>query len=326
MDSLEFQKLMEHTFKSSFIVNILSKLYSKEISKEDYIKLLNEKKSEIAKQNPSLSEIGKYQKLMTISDEKIETLSTNATSESLKTKIKTDNIDTKKIIKFSYSFYYILFLLIVFTSSLLLSAKNVKFGRPVLIKNETTPKEHDLRFLQRINENGTNFELFSDERNMKLNFKEYSLLILPKMKKLIIPTIEGALGFFTKFGLVIINLYTAILGRFYDKKFVRWVKIRVAVLFFFLPIIRLYIVNKINNNYITNYQNEELNFYKSKELFQYNPKNLPYNLNIEIPNCLFSMYLALNSISGFAIEAFYQSNSYVSEIIKKYFDIKNKLN
>ena len=49
MDKLDFQKLMEQTFKSPFLVNILTKLYSKEISQEDYKKLLSEEKSEIEK-------------------------------------------------------------------------------------------------------------------------------------------------------------------------------------------------------------------------------------------------------------------------------------
>ena len=326
MDKQEYQKLMEQTFKSSFIVNILTKLYTKEISREEFKKILNSKKLEIAQQNPSFSEVQKYQTLMLINEEKIEI--TNSTSKSLETKTKSDNnSDTKKLLKLSFPFYYLFILLFVYSSSLLLTARNIKFGKPVLIKSSDIESVGaDLRFLEKVNENSTNFELFSDEKNMKFNFKDLSLLILPKMKKIIIPTIESALGCLIKFGLNAVNIFVAIFGRFYDKKFIRWLKIRMAFIFFFLPIIRMYLLYKINNEYIINYQNEDLTFYKSKELFQYNPKNLPYNLRVELANSLFSMFLAMNHISAFVVEAFYQSNHYVSEIIKKVFDIKNKLN
>ena len=60
MDKLDFQKLMEQTFKSTFLVNLLTKLYSKEISQEDFKKLLKEKKLEIEKQNPSFTESQKW--------------------------------------------------------------------------------------------------------------------------------------------------------------------------------------------------------------------------------------------------------------------------
>jgi len=53
---------------------------------------------------------------------------------------------------------------------------------------------------------------------------------------------------------------------------------------------------------------------------------LPYNLRAELANSLFSMFLAMNHISAFVVEAFYKSNNYVGEAIKKFFDIKNKLN
>ena len=145
------------------------------------------------------------------------------------------------------------------------------------------------------------------------------------MKKIIYPTVESALGCLIKFGLNAVNIFVALFGRFFDKKFIRWLKIRMAFLFFFLPIIRMYMLYKINCDYMANYQNEAFSFYKSKELFQYNPKNLPYNLRAETANSLFSMFLAMNHISAFVVEAFYKSNNYVSEMIKKFFDIKNKL-
>ena len=321
MDKLDFQKLMEQTFKSNFIINLLTKLYAKEISKEDYIKLINEKKSEIARQNPSLTDIQKYQTLMTINEEKIEIPSSSTNITETK-----DKSDKNKIIKSNLSFYYIFVLLFIYCSALFMTASNVKFGKPVLIKSEINSDVANLRFLQNVNENNTNFELFSEEKNVKFNFKDHSFLILPKMKKIIFPTMESVLGCIIKFGLNAVNLFVAILGRFYDKKFIRWLKIRMALLFFLLPIIRMYMLYKINYNYMANYQNEDLAFYKSKELFQYNPKNLPYNLRVELANSLFSMFLAMNHISAFVVEAFYKSNNYISEIIKKLFDIKNKLN
>ena len=324
MDKLEFQKLMEQTFKSSFIINLLTKLYAKEISKEDFKQLLNEKKSEITKQNPSLTEMQKYQTLMTINEEKIEI--SNSSTNIVETKDKTENSDKNKVIKSNLAFYYISVLLFIYCSSLFMTVSNVKFGKPALVHSEIKSEEANFRFLQNINENNTNFELFSDEKNVKFNSKENSFLILPKMKKVIFPTFESALGCLIKYGLNAINIFVAILGRFYDKKFIRWLKIRMACLFFILPIIRMYMLYKINYNYIANYQKEDFQFYKSKELFQYNPKNLPYNLRTELANSLFSMFLAMNHISAFVVEAFYKSNNFVSEIIKKFFDLKNKLN
>ena len=321
MDKLDYQKLMEQTFKSNFIINLLTKLYAKEITKEDYIKIINEKKSEIVRQNPSFTDIQKYQTLMTLNEEKIEISSSS--SNIIETK---DKSDKNKIIKSNLAFYYIFVLLFIYCSALFMTASNIKFGKPALIKSEINSDVANLRFLQNVNENKTNFELFSEEKNVKFNFKDHSFLILPKMKKIIFPTMESVLGCLIKFGLNAVNIFVAILGRFYDKKFIRWLKIRMAFLFFFLPIIRMYMLYKINYNYMTNYQNEDLTFYKSKELFQYNPKNLPYNLRVELANSLFSMFLAMNHISAFVVEAFYKSNNYISEIIKQLFDIKNKLN
>ena len=241
MDKLEFQKLMEQTFKSNFIINLLAKLYSKEISKEDYIKLLNEKKSEIARQNPSFTEIQKYHTLMTLNEEKIE-ISSSSTNV-VETR---DKSDKNKIIKSNLAFYYIFLLLFIYCSSLFMTASNVKFGKPALIKSEINSDETNLRFLQNVNENNTNFELFSEEKNVKFNFKEHSFLILPKMKKIIFPTLESVLGCIIKFGLNAVNIFVAILGRFYDKKFIRWLKTRMAFLFFILPIVRMYMLYKIN--------------------------------------------------------------------------------
>ena len=325
MDKLEYQKLMEQTFKSTFIINILTKLYSKEISQEDFKKLLNEKKSEIAKQNPSFTEIQKYQTLMTISEEKSE--DSNSTSKVLETKEKPETTEKKGIIKYYFPFCYIFVLLLIYSSSLFMTARNVKLGKPVLVhNNELKSDVGNFRFLETANENTTNFELSSDEKNVKFNFKEHSFLIMPKMKKIIYPTIESALGCLIKFGLNAVNIFVALFGRFFDKKFIRWLKIRMAFLFFILPIIRMYILNNINNDYMANYQKDEFSFYKSKELFQYNPKNLPYNLRVELANSLFSMFLAMNHISAFVVDAFYKSNNYVSQIIKKLFEVKNKLN
>jgi len=324
MDKVDFQKLMEQTFKSSFLVNLLTKLYAKEITQEDFKKLLNEKKLEITKQNPSFTEMQNYQALMTISEEKLEV--SNSTTKVIETKEKPITPESKGIIQQTFPFYYLIMLLCVYSLSLFMTASNVKFGKPVLVhNNELKSDGANFRFLENVNENNTNFELYSEEKNVKFNFKEHSFLIMPKMKKIIYPTVESALGCLIKFGLNAVNIFVALFGRFFDKKFIRWLKIRMAFLFFFLPIIRMYMLYKINCDYIANYQNEAFSFYKSKELFQYNPKNLPYNLRVETANSLFSMFLAMNHISAFVVEAFYKSNNYVSEMIKKFFDIKNKL-
>ena len=111
MDKLDFQKLMEQTFKSNFIINLLTKLYSKEISKEDYIKLLNEKKSEITRQNPSFTEIQRYHTLMTLNEEKI-VISTSSTNI-VETKDKFDNNKIKfGVLLYIFTIIYILFFFI----------------------------------------------------------------------------------------------------------------------------------------------------------------------------------------------------------------------
>ena len=261
---------------------------------------------------------------MTISEEKLEV--SNSTTKIIETKEKPITPESKGIIQQTFPFYYLIMLLCVYSLSLFMTASNVKFGKPVLVhNNELKSDGANFRFLENVNENNTNFELYSEEKNVKLNFKEHSFLIMPKMKKIIYPTVESALGCLIKFGLNAVNIFVALFGRFFDKKFIRWLKIRMAFLFFFLPIIRMYMLYKINCDYMANYQNEAFSFYKSKELFQYNPKNLPYNLRVETANSLFSMFLAMNHISAFVVEAFYKSNNYVSEMIKKFFDIKNKL-
>ena len=61
---------------------------------------------------------------------------------------------------------------------------------------------------------------------------------------------------------------------------------------------------KINNEFLTNYDNQSIDFYKSKELFQYNPRSLPYNLYNEIARSLFSMFLALNHVSSYVVDEF----------------------
>ena len=325
MDKLDFQKLMEQTFKSTFLINLLTKLYAKEISPEDFKKLLSKKKLEIAKQNPSFTEMEKYQALMTINEEKLEIAS--STPKVLETKEKSITTEKKGIFLPNFPFYYLFLLLFIYTSSLIMTAGNVKFGKPVLVhNNEIKSEATNFRFLENVNENNTNFELYSEEKEVKFNLKENSFLIMPKMKKIVYPTIESALGCLIKFGLNAVNIFVALFGRFFDKKFIRWLKIRMAFLFFILPLIRMYMLYNINYDYMANYQSEEFSFYKSKELFQYNPKNLPYNLRAELANSLFSMFLAMNHISAFVVEAFYKSNNYVGEAIKKFFDIKNKLN
>ena len=123
MDKHEFQKLMEETFKGNFLINTLTKLYAKEISAEDYKKIISEKKSEIAKQNPSFSEIQKYQALMTIDDQKVEV---SNSSTKIETKEKPEISEKNKIIKSNLSFYYICILLLIYSSALIMTRKNKK--------------------------------------------------------------------------------------------------------------------------------------------------------------------------------------------------------
>ena len=121
MDKLDFQKLMEQTFKSTFLVNILTKLYSKEISQEDFKKLLKEKKLEIEKQNPSFTESQKYQALMTSSEEKLEISTPTPKLSETKEKSETPDKNDKKFLP-NFPFYYLLILLFIYCSSLFLTA------------------------------------------------------------------------------------------------------------------------------------------------------------------------------------------------------------
>ena len=146
------------------------------------------------------------------------------------------------------------------------------------------------------------------------------------MKKIIFPTFEGLLSFIIKYGLSVVNITVALFGRFFDKKNIKWLKIRVATIFVFLPMIRIYMLYKINKEFINNYGNQNIEFYKSKDLFQYNPRSLPYNLYNEIAHSFFSMFLALNHVLVYVVDAFYKSNNIVCEYIQNIFKMKNKIN
>ena len=98
MSKEDYQKLMDQTFKGSFISNALTKLLSKELSPQDFNKLLTQKKSEISSKNPSLSEEQKYQLLMISKDETPEKPSQPSES----TKLLENNEKTEKNEKMSY--------------------------------------------------------------------------------------------------------------------------------------------------------------------------------------------------------------------------------
>ena len=328
MSKQDYQKIMDMTFKSSFLSNNLAKLLSKEISVEDYKKSLLQKISEISSKNPSLTEDQKYQMLMTSKDDKIETPNQSSETQKLIENCeKTDKIDATKTFLNNFTTIYILLLFITLGLSMLMTGLNLKLGKPALITNETEETtKGTFKILEDANENNQDLEFSSGEDvKFNLNFKKHSLLIMPKMKKIVFPTFEGVLGFVIKYGLSIVNISIGLFGRFFKDK-IKWFKMRVAMIFITLPFIRLSMLYKINQEFLNNYSNQNIEFYKSKELFQYNPKNLPYNLYVEIANSLFSIFLALNHISAYVIDVFYKSNSYLCEYIKNIFEIKNKLN
>lgn len=328
MSKSDYQKLMDMTFKGSFISNSLTKLLSKEISTEDFNKLLSQKKSEISSKNPSLSEEQKYQMLMISKDEIPEApYQTNSESQKIKNDEKSEKSEIKKAIHNNFPFYYIIVLVSALSLSMLMTAANIKLGKPALISNEFQTAEGNFKILEDANENNQDLELSSEGQDNKinLNLKKHSLLILPKMKKIIFPTFEGVLSFIIKYGLSVVNVTIALFGRFFDKKNIKWFKIRVATLFTILPIVRIYMLYRINSDFVNNYGNQNIDFYKSKELFQYNPKSLPYNLYNEIAHSLFSFFLALNHVSAYVIDSFYRSNNFACEYIQNIFKIKNKL-
>ena len=325
MSKSDFQKLMDLTFKGSFISNNLTKLFIKEISIEDFNKLISQKKAEISSKNPSLSEEQKYQILMSAKEEIVDSQSQPNSSKKVDSEKKSE---VKKSIFNNFPFFYIVLLVSALGLSMLMTAANIKLGKPALISTELKTEEGNFKILEDANENDQDLELSSEgqESKLNLNLKRHSLLILPKMQKVIFPTFEGVLSFFIKYGLSVVNVTIALFGRFLDKANIKWFKIRMAIIFTILPIIRIYMLYKINCEFVNNYGNQNIEFYKSKELFQYNPRSLPYNLYIEIANSLFSFFLALNHISAYVIDAFYKSDNFVCYYIKQIFKLKNKIN
>ncbi len=329
MSKKEYQDLMNFTFRSSFISNNLTKLFSKEISLEEFKKLISQKKSEISTKNPSLTEEQKYQILMGSNDEKVETtVQPNISPKEIENNNKVEKNEIKKTVCNNFPFLYIILLSSCLGLSILMTSVNIKLGKPALITSELESTESNFKILEEANENNRDLKLSSEEQdiNLNLNFKKHSLLIMPKMKKIIFPTFEGLLGFIIKYGMNVVNLLITIFGRFFEKKNIKWIKIRMCIIFTLLPIIRIYMLNKINNEFISNYGNQNIEFYKSKELFQYNPRNLPYNLYNEIAHSLFSMFLALNQVSAYVVDLFYKSNNIFCEYIKNIFELKNKIN
>jgi hypothetical protein len=325
MSKSDYQKLMDQTFKGSFISNTLTKLLSKEISPEDFKKLISEKRSEISSKNPSSTEDQKYQLLMLAKDEKADSSSTISSQKVIESIDKSEKDSPKKIIQNNLPLYFILVLLGALFLSMLMTASNIKLGKPALISEGLETEQGNFKILEEANQNNVDVELSSETKDVKFNLNKHSLLIMPKMKKVIFPTFEGVLGFIIKYGLSIVNISIALFGRFFNGKNIKWLKIRVAIIFACLPIIRIYMLNKINNQFVNSYSSQNVEFYKSKELFQYNPRNLPYNLYVEIANSLFSFFLALNHVSGYVIESFYKSNNYICEYIKNFFELKNKI-
>ena len=325
MSKSDYQKLMDQTFKGSFISNTLTKLLSKEISPEDFKKLISEKRSEISSKNPSSTEDQKYQLLMLAKDEKADSSSTISSQKVIESIDKSEKDSPKKIIQNNLPLYFILVLLSALFLSMLMTASNIKLGKPALISEGLETEQGNFKILEEANQNNVDVELSSETKDVKFNLNKHSLLIMPKMKKVIFPTFEGVLGFIIKYGLSIVNISIALFGRFFNGKNIKWLKIRVAIIFACLPIIRIYMLNKINNQFVSSYNSQNVEFYKSKELFQYNPRNLPYNLYVEIANSLFSFFLALNHVSGYVIESFYKSNNYICEYIKNFFELKNKI-
>lgn len=327
MSRQDYQKIMDLTFKGSFLSNNLAKLLSKEITPEDYKKLLSQKISEISAKNPSLTEDQKYQLLMTAKDAKIETPTQTITPPKVSENYeKPEKGEVHKTLQNNFSTVYIMLLLFTLGLSMLMTAGNIKLGKAALITNESDTTEGNFKILEDANENDQDLELSSgDNMKLNLNFKKNSLLIMPKMKKIVFPTFEGVLGFVIKYGLSVVNITIGLFGRFFKDR-IKWLKIRVAMFFTILPFIRIYMLYKINKEFVNNYSNQNIEFYKSKELFQYNPKNLPYNLYVEIANSLFSLFLALNHVSAYVIDIFYKSNNFICEYIKNFFELKNKLN
>ena len=325
MSKSDYQTLMDQTFKGSFISNTLTKLLSKEISPQDFKKLISEKRSEISSKNPSSTEDQKYQLLMLANDEKTDSTTTISSQKVIESFDKSEKDSPKKIIQNSMPLYFILVLVCTLFLSMLMTASNIKLGKPALISEGLETEQGTFKILEEANENKIDVELSSENKDVKFNLNKHSLLIMPKMKKVIFPTLEGVLGFIIKYGLSIVNISIALFGRFFNGKNIKWLKIRIAIVFACLPIIRIYMLNKINKQFVSSYNSQNVEFYKSKELFQYNPRNLPYNLYVEIANSLFSFFLALNHVSGYVIESFYKSNNFVCEYIKNFFEVKNKL-
>ena len=127
MSKQEYQKIMDMTFKGSFLSNNLAKLLSKEISVEDYKKLLLQKVSEISSKNPSSTEEQKYQMLMTAKDEKIETPNQSNTTQKLVE--NSEKSETKKTFLNNFTTIYLLLLFVTLGLSVLMTGLNLKLGK-----------------------------------------------------------------------------------------------------------------------------------------------------------------------------------------------------
>ena len=329
MNKSQYDELMKLTFKGTFMINTLTKLLSNEISPEEYKKLILEKKSEISSKNKSLTEDQKYDLLMRSNDIKTETVEKIATSSNKisESDDKKESLLVKKNIKNNLTLYYIIIAVGCLYLSIFLTALNVKFGKPVLVAaDESISNEGDFRILKEVDEKNIDMELSNEQKDFKLNLNKHSLLITPKMKKVVLPTFEGLLGIISKYGLSVFGTVFTIFGRFIDGKNIRWLKIRLAIIFTLIPIVRVFLLNKMNNEFLSMNKNQDMDVYRSKEFSQYNPKNLNYNLYIEIAHSFFSIFLALNNALPFVVEAFYSGNSFACESIKKLFNYKNKKN
>ena len=196
MNKSKYDELMKLTFKCSFITTSLTKLLSNEISPEEYKNLILSKKSEISSKNKSLTEDQKYDLLMRAIDTKNETVEKNTSSSNKISDVddKKETFLSKKIIKNKLSLYYIILAVGCLYLSIFLIAINIKFGKPVLIPaEETFTNEGDFRILKEVDEKNIDIELSNEQKDFKLNLNKHSLLITPKMKKIVLPTIEGLL-------------------------------------------------------------------------------------------------------------------------------------
>ena len=96
----------------------------------------------------------------------------NTTSKILESNEKSEKIEkneVKKAIQNNFPFYYIILTISALGLSMLMTAVNIKLGKPALISNEFDTSTINFKILEEANDNNQDLEISSIGQDMKLN-------------------------------------------------------------------------------------------------------------------------------------------------------------